>query len=112
MHERTKKLQFDAKARQAIADRDGWCIFCQIGYKMPKEPCQTTDIMHIVGRAQGGLGIEQNGVLGCRHHHMMMDNGNGGDREAMQEYIEKYMKRFYPDWSREALYYRKGETDE
>jgi hypothetical protein len=30
----------------------------------------------------------------------------------MMEYIEKYMKRFYPDWNRESLYYKKGETDE
>ena len=112
MKERTKKLQFSAKARQAIADRDGWCIFCQIGYKLPKYSLPGTDIMHIVSRAQGGLGIEQNGVLGCRYHHHMLDNGSTGDRAAMMEYIEKYMKRFYPDWNREDLYYKKGGANE
>ena len=37
--------------------------------------------MHIVNKSQGGLGIEQNGVLGCRYHHGLLDNGNKGLRK-------------------------------
>lgn len=107
MKQRTKCLQFSTKVRNIIKERDGGCIFCQIGFKMPKYTLPATDIMHIVSRAQGGLGIEQNGVLGCRYHHMMMDNGNHGERDEMMNYIASYMKRKYPGWSKENLYYRK-----
>ena len=53
------------------------------------------DIMHIVNRSQGGLGIEQNGVTGCRYHHQLLDNGSKGLRPDMISYIEEYMKRLY-----------------
>ena len=110
MNARTQALQFDQETRRKIIERDEWCIFCQIGYRMPDEPQRAMDIMHIVPRSQGGLGIEENGVVGCRWHHMMLDNGNKGERPAMMAYIENYMKRHYPDWDREKLIYKKGET--
>ena len=112
MNERTKKLQFSTKARNAIKERDGGCIFCQIGFKMPKFPLPATDIMHIVSRAQGGLGIEENGVLGCRYHHMMLDNGSGGERDEMMNYIYKYMAGKYPDWNEEKLHHTKTYKEE
>ena len=104
---RTKACEFSKEARAEIRERDGGCIFCQIGYKMPKFTLPATDMMHIVGRAHGGLGIAKNGVLGCRYHHMMLDNGNGGERAAMMEYIENYMTRLYPGWNKDELIYRK-----
>lgn len=107
MNERTKACKFPAKVREKIKERDGGCIFCQIQYKMPRIMLPASDIMHIVGRAQGGLGVEKNGVLGCRYHHMMLDNGSGGERPAMMQYIESYMTRLYPDWNKEDLIYRK-----
>ena len=107
MHERTRKLQFDAKTRQVIRDRDEWCIFCKVGYKPPKYSLPPTDIMHIVPRSQGGLGVERNGVYGCRAHHDLLDHT--ANRKEMMQYIENYMKGFYPDWNREELYYRKGQ---
>jgi hypothetical protein len=33
----------------------------------------------------------------------------GSDRRAIEGYIEKYLKNLYPDWTREKLYYKKGE---
>ena len=74
---------------------------------MPVEPMMPTDIMHIVPKSQGGLGIEQNGVLGCRYHHTLMDNGNEGLRGEMLGYIEKYMKAIYPGWDKKNLVYKK-----
>jgi predicted restriction endonuclease len=65
------------------------------------------DIMHIVNKSQGGLGIEENGVLGCRYHHGLLDNGSKGLREDMLEIIEEYMKKLHPDWNREDLIYKK-----
>ena len=75
---------------------------------IPTEPQMYFDIMHIVNRSQGGLGVEKNGVIGCRHHHMMLDNGNKGNRAVMLEYIKSYMQSVYPDWDEKELYYKKG----
>ena len=109
MHARTKALRFDRKTVEKIYKRDGGCIFCRIGYEMPDSPqMYIFDVMHIVNRSQGGLGIEQNGVIGCRWHHNMMDNGNRGKRAEMLDYIRRYMKQIYPDWDEQKLYYKKG----
>lgn len=107
LHKRTKACQFDTKTREKIKDRDGGCIFCEIGFYMDEIPHRATDIMHIVNRSQGGLGIEQNGVYGCRWHHSLLDNGNKGLRQEMLAYIENYMKRIYPEWNKDDLYYKK-----
>lgn len=64
-------------------------------------------IMHVVPRSQMGLGIEQNGVMGCIGHHGLMDNGNRGLRGEMQAMLEDYMQDMYPGWSREAVTYSK-----
>lgn len=72
-----------------------------LGYKI-------LDCMHIVNKSQGGLGIEQNGVTGCRYHHSLLDNGNKGLRKEMLDHIESYMKQIYPDWKKDDLVYKKG----
>lgn len=64
-------------------------------------------IMHVVPRSQMGLGVEQNGVLGCIGHHGLMDNGNRGLRREMQAMLEDYMQDMYPGWSRKAVTYSK-----
>lgn len=108
MKRRTKALQFSRKTIDDIAKRDGACIFCKTGYKMPERKDYTLfafDIMHIVSKAQGGLGIEQNGVLGCRYHHNLLDASL--NRHEMMGMIDRYMKGLYPDWNREDLLYDK-----
>lgn len=110
MHKRTKALQFSKKARQRLIDRDGGCIFCKLGYEMTASSVydySVLEAMHIVGKAQGGLGIEQNGVIGCHHHHHMHDNGNKGLRKEMEQIIDHYMISRYPDWNRNKLVYVK-----
>lgn len=74
---------------------------------MPPESCRDYQIMHIVNRSQGGLGVEQNGVIGCLYHHMMYDNDNKGRGKEMDEIIEKYMKKMYPGWDKKYLIYCK-----
>ena len=111
MSRRSNACEFDPKTRRIIRQRDKGCVFCQIPYHLPDEPQMIYDIVHIVNRSQGGLGIEQNGVFGCRYHHMMLDNGNEGRRQEMQDIIEWYMKQKYPGWSRGKLVYRKEFTD-
>ena len=63
--------------------------------------------MHYVNRSAGGLGIEQNGVVGCRYHHSLLDNGNKGYRKEMLADMKAYLQEQYPDWNEEDLYYSK-----
>lgn len=107
----SSRMEFTAKERRKIHERDRErCVFCEMGYQMPEDPayCRTgLQIMHIVPRSQLGMGVEQNGALGCVYHHTMMDNGNTGHRKEMQTILEDRMKRLYPGWSRESVTYKK-----
>lgn len=64
-------------------------------------------IMHVVPRSQMGLGVEENGVLGCPFHHALMDNGNKGLRPEMIGMLERYLQDIYPGWSRERVTFSK-----
>lgn len=104
-----RQMEFTAKARKAIHKRDQEsCFFCQRGYHM-ENACRYggLQIMHVVPRSQLGLGIEQNGVLGCIGHHTLMDNGNQGLRKEMLQMLEEYMKEIYTGWSRDKVTYNK-----
>ena len=108
---RTRKLQFDKKTKEKIIQRQyGNCLFCIMSYKLDSSSdlaYEIKDIMHFIPRSQGGLGIEQNGVLGCRYHHMLLDNGNKGLRDEMLQIMEEHLRMSYPNWNREELVYRK-----
>lgn len=113
MKHRTKKnqkYQFDQKTRELIYSRDGGCIFCKRGYYMEnKEPLLYLihDVMHYINKSQGGLGIPQNGAIGCRYHHGLLDNGNQGLREEMLEIFQEHLRQQYPDWNEDELVYNK-----
>lgn len=115
MNKRTKALQFSTETKRIIYNREGGkCFFCAAGYRMPEDwkiyqfDMEIKDIMHFVNKSAGGLGVEQNGVLGCRMHHHLLDNGNKGAREEMLAMMEGYLKNQYPGWKKEDLYYKKG----
>ena len=103
--------EFSQKTRQRILSRDGdRCIFCVMGYHMEKADWYAKSllsIMHYVPRARGGLGIEQNGAVGCEYHHHMMDNGHEGRRAEMLERFREYLKGIYPNWDEKALQYHR-----
>ena len=65
------------------------------------------DIMHYVNKSAGGLGVEENGAVGCRYHHTLLDNGNKGLREEMLGIFREHLKSQYPEWEEEKLRYRK-----
>ena len=102
MSKYTKYLEFSQKERIAIRERDNYmCIFCQVGYRMPpanEMGKNMQDIMHYIPRSSLGLGIRQNGAVGCRYHHNMMDNGSSGDRKEMLDMFRAYLDVFYPDF--------------
>lgn len=110
MQKRARKAEFTAKTRKIIEERDNGCIFCQMHYNMEKAnwmDLNTFSIMHYIPRSQGGLGIEQNGAIGCQWHHSMLDNGKDGRREEMLELFKDYLMQQYDDWDERNLIYSK-----
>lgn len=111
MKKSTRAREFSPKTREAIKQRDhNECIFCGLGYHMEDATWfgqNIPNIMHYIPRSQGGLGIEQNGVLGCQYHHDMMDNGNKGLRKEMLLILKGYLTGKYPGWKEEDLIYKK-----
>lgn len=110
MSKRSNACEFSPKAKAQIRARDkDKCIFCQIGYHMPPEEftaSQTIQIMHFIPRSQGGLGIPENGAVGCVYHHMLLDNGRD-NRDEMMELFQAYLLLHHENWNRKELIYDK-----
>lgn len=109
MSKRSRACEFSQKARQQIYERDKTCIFCQMRYHMPPEEFTATQelqVMHFIPRSQGGLGIPENGALGCIYHHTLLDNGRD-TREEMLSLFEGYLIIKCDNWSRGKLVYDK-----
>lgn len=106
----TKHLQFDRATAEEIMARDQRCFFCARGYHMDgamQMDVQVQDIMHVVPRSHLGLGVKENGVLGCRYHHSLLDNGNKGLHSEMEGMLYEYMRELYPGWTPEGVTYSK-----
>ncbi len=67
---RTQRL-FSATQRLAISVRDGGCIFP--GCTKPPAGCE---VHHITQWRNGGRTDARDGVLLCRHHHMLLHNNH------------------------------------
>jgi hypothetical protein len=105
---RAKALQFSPDTIQTLLERDRGCFFCQRGIHMDKVPVDSRTIldpMHVVNKSQQGLGVEQNGVIGCRGHHHLMDNSEFN--QEMRRMAETYLEVLYPGWTRESVTYSK-----
>ena len=110
MQKRARKAEFDTNTRRIIESRDNGCIFCQMHYHMEKAnwmDLNAFSIMHYIPRSRGGLGIEQNGAVGCHWHHTMLDNGHEGRIEEMLGLFKDYLMQQYEDWNEEDLIYDK-----
>jgi hypothetical protein len=109
----TKQLQFSKETREAILERDNYsCLFCRLGYYIVGKNLSSLefnvfDIMHFINKSKMGLGIEENGVCGCRYHHSLLDNGNKGLRQEMLSMMEEYLKSLYEGWDKDNLVYKK-----
>ena len=105
----TKARDFDKKAKLAIMRRDcfdGWpcCVNC--GAPAPSNVSPVWSNAHFIGRAQGGLGVEENGLTLCPECHRKYDQTT--ERPQLREYFREYLMDHYPGWDEEKLYYRKG----
>ena len=108
LNKRTKSLQFSRDTVQELLNRDGGCFYCKRGIHMDKVPQDSRtilDVMHIVNKSQGGLGIVQNGVIGCRGHHHLLDNSEYN--QEMRVIAKDYLRILYPGWTDESVTYNK-----
>lgn len=106
MRKDTKARAFTKKVKEAIAERDsheGWpcCVNC--GTPAPERLAWSN--AHYIGRAQGGLGIEENGLTLCPICHRNYDQTTR--RRSMKAFFREYLMRCYEDWDEANLYYRK-----
>jgi len=106
MSKRSDKLQFDSETIRRIYERDGGCIWCIGGYTTESPP-YIFDPVHVVNKSQGGLGVIENGVCGCREHHHICDNDNRGRGNEMREFAERYLINIYKGWTKESVTYQK-----
>lgn len=106
MRKDTAARSFTIPVKKAIAKRDsidGWpcCVWC--GAAAPEELVWSN--AHFIGRAQGGLGVEYNGLTLCPICHRNYDQTTA--RKKMREFFREYLMDHYDDWNEEELYYRK-----
>lgn len=96
---RSKATGIPTEVKKIVAERDcHCCIFCgKAG--LPEA--------HVIGRAQGGLGVEQNIVTACRTCHNLMDNSD--QREQYVRFAKSYLHSIYPDWNEKNLVFNKWE---
>lgn len=106
-----KIYEFSKDTAERIVERDGYqCLFCRMKYHMDCKSqmlMEIPDIMHYINKSQGGMGVEKNGVLGCRYHHGLLDNGHLGLRPEMLDIMKEHLMQQYPDWNEEELRYKK-----
>lgn len=96
---RSKACDIPQAVKHKVWERDGErCIICGSPTAMPNA--------HYIGRAQGGLGVEQNIVTLCQTCHHAYDNSP--KRPVYREYIKKYLiDKYGAGWDEEKLVYNK-----
>lgn len=103
---RAKACDIPQRVKDQVWERDsGRCVVC--GCRVNVMPNA-----HVVSRADGGLGIDENIVTLCTDFtvnqcHRKYDSGSAAERAEIGKRIESYLKRKYPGWSREKVIYKK-----
>ncbi|WP_309713768.1 DUF222 domain-containing protein [Pseudolysinimonas sp.] len=88
----TRRL-FSSKQRDALAARDGGCRFPNCD-----RPASWCEAHHRIPWADGGPTDTRDGVLLCRHHHMLVhDNGWTIDRDPVRGFVAIPPRSVDPD---------------
>jgi len=96
-HRQTKACEISKAVKLAVLERDeGICENCGK---------QGLPEAHFIGKAQGGLGVEENIVTLCRKCHRLYDNSE--HRHEIRWKLRKHLKEKYPGWDEKKLYYKK-----
>lgn len=99
---RSKATDIPQRVKERVWDRDGHrCIFCNSTQAMPNA--------HVISRAQGGLGIEQNIVTACMACHYAMDQTT--QRPEFLKIAKDHLRLRYPGWDEMTLTYDKWHND-
>jgi len=104
---RAKACSITQSVRDRVYSRDGY--ECKLGG--PK--CVHRQMLtpaHVVSRANGGLGIEENLITGCIPCHNILDHGTREEREAMRDKAIAYLRSKYPDYDKTNVKYSKYEN--
>lgn len=97
-HKRSKATDIPQSVKNKVWERDRHqCIICYSYLAFPNA--------HYIPRSAGGLGIEENIVTLCNDCHRRYDQSS--ERAYYGARIEAYLKRKYPNWDKEKLYYKK-----
>lgn len=95
-----RACDFTPAVKQSIYERDGGlCVLCG----RPGAPNA-----HYISRAQGGLGVEENGLTLCHACHMRYDQTEA--RAMLRVVFRKYLSGKYQGWNEENLVYKKHKT--
>lgn len=106
MRKDTKARDFSRAAKIEISLRDsidGWpcCVNCGAAAPAPLAWSNA----HFISRAQGGLGIPENGLTLCPECHRRYDQTT--ERPRLRVFFRDYLRRMYPEWDESKLIYRK-----
>lgn len=97
-HRQTGSTSIPPDVMKAVWRRDlHHCVLCGDPYAAP--------CAHFIGRAQGGMGVEENIVTLCRRCHDRYDNTT--ERERIRKTLRTYLQACYPGWDEGALVYHK-----
>ena len=95
---RSKATDISQKVKLTVWERDGHrCVFCGNTYAMPNA--------HIVSRASGGLGVEQNIITLCWQCHERMDHTT--DRDKYIKWAKAYIAGKYGEFNESEVIYKK-----
>lgn len=108
MKDRTTALGIPRGVKRAVAERDsvdGWpnCILC--GRPAPTDDPLAFSCAHFIGRAQGGLGIEENILTLCPKCHRQYDSTPL--RLSYRPILARYLREHYDGWEENKLTYNK-----
>jgi len=68
--------------RQEVLVRDnGSCVICG--------SMQWLECHHVIERSLGGMGIKENLVMLCKHHHQALHNGDNNIKVMVKKYLDK-----------------------